>query len=173
MKLFYSDSLFEYCLSKPLILTDPFGENPVVLAAVLAWLLCQLPHFAVGTSYADSGMRHCWTACAASRTCGTLGTLIAGFGFEVVTHTIYLVLQREGFSDAFRDYVEDSINNSIGAICAGFENVTLPGVGNITRWLRKSCECCCSQAMAGNPVWFVSPWESTDRQLERSSLSSR
>jgi RHS repeat-associated protein len=118
---------------------------PVVIAVGLA-AACLYPHFEAGMSRYpdDEAMRHCWTSCTAARTCGPAISGVAGLGFEVVTEAL-----SELFSDSTADWrnaMYDLFNNAVGLNCAGIESA-VPGLGNITRWFRESCECCCQRSL--------------------------
>ncbi|MEI6607232.1 MAG: hypothetical protein WCP35_18120 [Verrucomicrobiota bacterium] len=113
---------------------------PVVVAVAGAAAImgaCMLPHYAIGKSKYpdDEEMRHCYTSCIAARTCGKGISELAGIGFEVLT---------AAFGDLdMANHIYDIANNLTGLDCAGFESGF--GLGNLTRWFRASCDCCCSR----------------------------
>jgi len=138
-------NLHEYVKGRPITLTDPSGQVVhvvVVAAAVAAAGACMYPHFTAGMAKYphNEEMRHCWTSCVAARTCGTVISAVFSLGFEVVTEGI-----RAFYGDSdFTDSVYDLMHNAIGLYCAGFES-SIAGLGNITRWFRESCDCCCKR----------------------------
>jgi hypothetical protein len=139
--------LYAFNYNQPISLVDPEGLSPaqVVLKAYLA---CMFPHFIIGMNKypKDEAMRHCWTSCAAARTCGAAISAVAGLGFEVVNEGFRALMP--GMQADWANALYDLSNNAVGLRCAGWESfVTGPLVSNVTRWCRTSCDDCCRASL--------------------------
>ena len=141
--------------NSPILYYDENGLFPGVavgligLAADLACLLSsQIAGIMSYPTERDKVMRHCWTSCFAARTCGLGFASFAGWSHEQLED----LLDKLGFgysvgeAGRIADTIVDLANNAAGLSCAGGES-TIPLVGgNIGRWFRQSCECCCKNS---------------------------
>ena len=158
-------NLYSFVSNDPTNKTDNLGlwATAITFGAAVA---CAIPNaIFAAIEYPEEEMRHCVASCWMARSCGKQVSLTAMSAFEIV---LYPTRGRKigtddlGFDiaslydpdkinyDELENMIKDDKHNKIGVACAGFET-WIPLLGNITRWAREDCHCCCERRIHGKP----------------------
>lgn len=128
--------LYSYVENKPTGAPDPSGAGPAVVVVVVGGItvgVCSVPPAIIGLLSMEWTHRtHCIVSCWIARNCTSLTSLASGVGWELIPPPLS------------GDWREDLEANIAGITCARIECIM--GLGIVTRWFRKSCQDCCSEA---------------------------
>jgi len=145
----YGDGMnwYQYCHSKPVVLTDSDGRlTGYVLAAIaVATYVCGSPFQDEAHERYENRtdkFRHCWVSCKMSRWCGGMIAQMGGLGKEAKDSALRIINEMDGGTGDWGDSFWDLVANNRCMGCESF--LGLPGawIGAI---FRESCECCCNR----------------------------
>lgn len=132
-------NLYRYVGNQSTFLTDPTGQIPIIGPAIVAAALACVAGIAdplYEANQVNDKWKHCFVSCEASRACGSLVTVAAGYLQELIN-------MGWGDQDANQSRL-DMISNFEGLRCAGVLS-GVPGVGGfIHHCLSETCWDCCS-----------------------------